>query len=180
MLLGGEAGLRCGEIMALERIEVDLRQRNVCGAAAATQCSRRTPTLHNCFSKSRSPSIRASFLRRVHRLSCRSRMRACSSDASASEYANRTGRRVAVKRDARPSLCFKTRAERSSVLPTYRESSAQRRMYTNATRRRCHRQVRSSRRHSPFDSLRSLPSTALREPRAPSRGSGHSPWAGLP
>lgn len=32
MLLGGEAGLRCGEIMALEWTDVDLRKRQLCVA----------------------------------------------------------------------------------------------------------------------------------------------------
>jgi integrase len=52
VLLGGEAGLRCGEIMALQWRDVDL---------ARMDPSRR----HSRFSSARSPAMSASFLARV-------------------------------------------------------------------------------------------------------------------
>ena len=41
VLLGGDAGLRCGEIMALEWTDVDLNKRQLCVARSDWKVSRR-------------------------------------------------------------------------------------------------------------------------------------------
>ena len=90
VLLGGEAGLRCGEMTALEWSDVDLIHK--AGGRRAFMADDRL----NAFIPARSALTRASFFARVQPLICRSRARASSIDDRSSEYTSVTGRRAAV------------------------------------------------------------------------------------
>lgn len=89
VLLGGEAGLRCGEMMALEWSDVDLAHE--AGGRAFMADERLI-----AFIPERSALINASFFARVQPLICCSRARASSIDASRSEKTSVSGRRAAV------------------------------------------------------------------------------------
>ena len=111
MLLGGEAGLRCGEMMALEWSDVDLAHEV---GGRAFMADERLIT----FIPERSALIKASFFARVHPLIWRSRARASAIDARGSEKTSVTGRLAAVYWEAEPSECFVRRAATSWVEPT--------------------------------------------------------------
>lgn len=82
VLLGGEAGLRCGEIIALEWSNVDRQKRQLCvaqsewkGHVTMPKGGRMFPD-HKDFKRARSPATSASFFARVQRLIWRSRVKA--------------------------------------------------------------------------------------------------------
>lgn len=141
VLLAGKAGLRGGEMMALDWADVD-RAATVRGAvrmegprddaegraAAVRAVDRVRREDYNRFSLARSPAMSASFLARVHRFSWRSRARARRRSSYGSACTSETGRRDRVNPEAVPSSCLRTRRTTSLVSPTYSALSAQRRM----------------------------------------------------
>lgn len=92
VLLGGEAGLRCGESMGLEWSDIDFAKRQLTvarsewkGHVTMPKGGRRLGDRDYArFRAIRSPAISASFFARVHRFSCRSRPSALSRVSCAS------------------------------------------------------------------------------------------------
>lgn len=88
--LGGEAGLRCGKMMALEWSDVDLNTRQLCVARSEWKGHVTVPkgsqprVLYERLSSRKFPATSASFLRLVHPFNWLSRRRASSRFASSS------------------------------------------------------------------------------------------------
>jgi hypothetical protein len=114
VLLGGEAGLRCGRDHGAGRSERGPRVRDL------IVLTRMLLGAHSQLSQQLeiAGAISASFFARVQRLSWRSRFSAASLLACTSEKTNRTGLRRAVNDGPRPSLCRASRVARSLGSPT--------------------------------------------------------------
>jgi integrase len=118
VLLGGDAGLRCGEMMALTWTDVDLRKRQVCVQHSDLEGARDEYEFQRRLRRVRSPAIRASFFRVVHRFNWRSRDVVPGQVGCSSEYSSVTGLRVEVYAAAVPSLCSRNLRAMSLVAPT--------------------------------------------------------------